>query len=293
MVHHLVWPSQNSGRNVTADRFYSSVDLCEELLAQGLTYVGTVITTRRHLPEEAKKAEGRQEHSTNFYWSNNIMLASYNKKKNKNVLISTQHREPLVSTDGKKKPEVMLFYNETKGGVDTIDQMIGTYTCWMATRRWPVAVFLMMLDVTALNAWVSCAAPGSFTDSKHGARKMFLRELGLSLVRPLIRIRPVERMTVKTRAAVETLLGVKLPPSLEPRQEPDTGRARCVLCVTGQQGVGYKKSRYTNVNKVKQRCFKCTRPVCGNHSKKAGPVCNTCMAGTSEAHPVLVKLTQY
>lgn len=278
VVHHLVRPFLNSGRNVTADRFYSSVDLCEELLAQGTTYVGTIIATRRHLPEEAKKPEGRQEQSTHFYWSDNIMLASYNKKKNKNVLIiSTQHREPLVSTDAKKKPEVMLFYNQTKGGVDTIDQVIGTYTCRMATRRWPVAVFLMMLDVAALNGWVICAAFGSFTDSKHGARKMFLRELGLSLVRPLIRARPVEGMTVKTRAAVETLLGVKLPPALQPRQESDISRARCALCVTEQQGVGYKRSRHTNVNKIKQRCFQCSRAVCRRHSKQAGPVCNTCM----------------
>ena len=58
----------------------------------------------------------------------------------------------MVSTDGKKKPKVTLFYNETKGGVDTIDQMIGTNTCRMATRRWSVAVFLMMPDVAALNA---------------------------------------------------------------------------------------------------------------------------------------------
>ncbi|KAF0311933.1 hypothetical protein FJT64_017285 [Amphibalanus amphitrite] len=57
--------------------------------------------------------------------------------------------EALVATDVDKKPEVMLYY-ETKGGVDTIDQMIGTYTCWMATHRRPVAVFLLMLDEAAL-----------------------------------------------------------------------------------------------------------------------------------------------
>ncbi|KAG7518564.1 hypothetical protein JOB18_037334 [Solea senegalensis] len=26
-----------------------------------------------------------------------------------------------------KKPEVILFYNQTKGGVDTMDQMVGSY----------------------------------------------------------------------------------------------------------------------------------------------------------------------
>lgn len=175
----------------------------------------------------------------------------------------------------------MLFYNETKGGVDTIDQMIGTYTCRMATRRWPVAVFLLMLDVAALNSWVVCAESGIFSDARHGARKLYLRELGLSLVRPLIRLRKAENLTMKTRAAMEIVLGVRLPPSLQPRQETDVGRARCFLCVTEQRGVGYKKSRHTNVNKVKRRCFKCARAVCGNHSKNAGQVCTTCMAGPS------------
>ena len=33
---------------------------------------------------------------------------------------------------------------------------------------------------------------------------------------------------------------------LQPRQEQDTGRARCVLCVMGQQGARYKKNRHTN-----------------------------------------------
>ena len=91
-----------------------------------------------------------------------VMHAS---KEIERAIISTQHREPLVSTDGKKKPEVM-FYNETKGGVDTIDQLIGTYTCRMVTRLFPVAV-LMLLDVAALNAWVICAASGFFTESRH------------------------------------------------------------------------------------------------------------------------------
>ncbi|XP_043226473.1 piggyBac transposable element-derived protein 4-like [Amphibalanus amphitrite] len=282
VVHHLVRPFYRTGRNVTADRFYSSVDLCEELLAEGLTYVGKVMANRRHLPEDAKKTEGREVNSSKFYWSENIMVTSYNKKTNKNVLLlSTQHANPLVAADGKKKPEVMLFYNETKGGVDTVDQMIGTYTCRVATRRWPLAVFLLMLDVAALNGWVICAASGSFSDTKHGDRKLFLRELGLSLVKPLILLRPAEGLTMKTRAAIENVLGSRLPAQPQPRREPTTARARCATCVADQQGAGYKRSRHTNVNKVKSRCCKCKMPVCRKHSKRSLPLCNSCDAGPS------------
>ena len=54
----------------------------------------------------------------------------------------------------KKLPEVINFYNMTKGGVDCADQMIETYSSKFATRRWPIALFCNLLDIAALNAYV-------------------------------------------------------------------------------------------------------------------------------------------
>ena len=124
IVKHLARPVLGTGRNITADRFYSSVDVAEELLQQRTTFVGTLQRNRKHLPEEMKSTSGRDPKTTKFAWSGRVMLVSYVKKKDKNVLIlSTQHAQPRVSTGEKKKPEVMLYYNETKGGVDIVDQM--------------------------------------------------------------------------------------------------------------------------------------------------------------------------
>ena len=41
----------------------------------------------------------------------------------------------------KKVPEMITFYNGTKGGVDCADQTIQTYSSKFSTRRWPVVVF--------------------------------------------------------------------------------------------------------------------------------------------------------
>ena len=68
IVKHLVAPLKNSRRIVTADHFFTGVKLCEELLEDRLTYVGTVMPSRRHLPEDAKRTEEREEKSTIFYW---------------------------------------------------------------------------------------------------------------------------------------------------------------------------------------------------------------------------------
>ena len=50
----------------------------------------------------------------------------------------------------KKKPEVILYYNSTKSGVETLDRMVKMYTFKRITRRWSVALFYNMIDVSAV-----------------------------------------------------------------------------------------------------------------------------------------------
>ena len=70
-------------------------------------------------------------------------------------MLSTMHALPdISSTSCEKKPEVILYYNSTKSGVDILDRMVRTYTSKRMTRRWPVALFYNMLDVSAVNAYV-------------------------------------------------------------------------------------------------------------------------------------------
>ena len=70
-------------------------------------------------------------------------------------MLSTMHSHPDVDSDSsKKKPEVILYYHSTKNEVDTLDRMIRTYSCKRMTRRWPVALFYNIIDVSAVNAYV-------------------------------------------------------------------------------------------------------------------------------------------
>ena len=40
----------------------------------------------------------------------------------------------------KRKPSTVTDYNQTKYGVDIVDQMARIYTCKLSSRRWPVQV---------------------------------------------------------------------------------------------------------------------------------------------------------
>ncbi|KAJ4930316.1 hypothetical protein JOQ06_019320 [Pogonophryne albipinna] len=90
-----------------------------------------------------KASKSREVHSTEFGFNGSMTMISYIRKKGKAVLLlSTMHHSKMVDENSqKKKTEIILFYNQTKGGVDIVDQMVGYYTCKRQTQRWPMVLW--------------------------------------------------------------------------------------------------------------------------------------------------------
>jgi len=133
-------------------RLYTDVTLAEELESDyGLTIVGTVMQCRKHLPRELLDISHREPMSSLFAYSSPVTMVSYvpkGKKKKNVLLLSTMHPDGIVMEERMdKKPEIILFYNDTKAGVDTVDQMCRTFTIKTATRRWPTVIFFNLLDI--------------------------------------------------------------------------------------------------------------------------------------------------
>ena len=68
-------------------------------------------------------------------------------------LLSTMHDDMTIGGP-KNKPEIITYYNQIKGGVDTMDKMLSQYSTKRGTLRWPLAMFLNILDVCALAAFI-------------------------------------------------------------------------------------------------------------------------------------------
>ena len=80
-------------------------------------------------------------------------MCSWVPKNNKlALLLSTAHQSDKIGESG--KPEIVEFYNETKAGVDALDQKVQHYTTYRKTKRWPMAVFYNILGIAAYNAYV-------------------------------------------------------------------------------------------------------------------------------------------
>ncbi|XP_040268703.1 piggyBac transposable element-derived protein 4-like [Bufo bufo] len=143
------------GHNITCDNFFTSYDLGQELLRRKLTMVGTIKKNKPELHTEILQVKERAPLSSKFAFTDTTTVVSYCPKNNNNViLMSTFHKDAAVSSRSDKKPTIILDYNKNKGGVDNLDKLTATYTCQRMTRRWPMAVFSNILDVSAYNAFV-------------------------------------------------------------------------------------------------------------------------------------------
>jgi hypothetical protein len=181
VVKKLMEPFKHSGYNVTADNFFSSAPLAKQLLQQKITYLGTVRSSSRSLPPSVI-ANNLQMHQSEFYKAGDVLFARYQCKTHESVFIlSTIHFSPRISEESiKRKPKMVLTYNQTKVGVDSLDQMVRLYSTKAASRRWPVCVFYDLLDKAVLNAHVLYQeAIGPIT------RKKFILELAKQLCEPL------------------------------------------------------------------------------------------------------------
>ena len=121
-----------------------------------MTLFGAIRKHRREIPTELVIARGREHLSSLFAFRNDATLVSYCPKKgNTVVLLNSLHSKPEITVEQpSKKPCRILEYNTSKCGGDRADQMLRMYSTKRMTRRWPMAIFYNMIDISALNAFI-------------------------------------------------------------------------------------------------------------------------------------------
>lgn len=247
-----------SNRNITMDNWFTSVPLARKLLTDyKLTSIGTLRKNKRELPDEFSKPAKRPEHTSMFGFTEDCTIVSYIPKKKKNVImLSTMHHHDDIdeSTGDHQKPVIITTYNSTKGGVDVVDKLIATYNCSRTTRRWPMVLLYLILNVTGINSQVIYFS--NHPDTKY-ARRFFLKMLSEELIRPHLKVRALQ--TNLPRSLRARLLDFSDPPADVPVENVRPGR--CAYC-------DWRKNR-----KTKYCCFKCSTYMCLEHIVA---ICQTC-----------------
>ena len=104
---NLVEPIKGTNRNVTCGRYFTSVDLFEELYNDNLTAVGTLMPNRRHLAISLlpKQVRVREVGFSLFAFKDNLTMVSWHPKRSKLFLLlsSLHHNSSIAESD---KPEI-------------------------------------------------------------------------------------------------------------------------------------------------------------------------------------------
>ena len=263
VVQRLIQPISGSGRNVTTDNWYTSIPLAQTLLKDHrLTTVGTMRKNRKQLPPEFTTSRGRAENTSLFGFTNDMCLVSYVPKKGKIVnVLSTMHNDNEIddSTGDKRKPAMITYYNGTKGGVDTNDELCGTYSVARRTRRWPQVVFQSIINLAGVNALIIFKHNH---DDYNEPRRKFLKKLGQSMCIDQLRLRSSSKYIPRSlRESANRYCGLEEVPVVE--LNTSTSRRRCADCPRGMD------------RKTLLVCSKCNKPVCTTHQITT---CKACYA---------------
>jgi hypothetical protein len=262
-VKELSKQYHGSNRNITMDNWFTSVPLAAELLKPPykLTVVGTLRSNKREIPKEMTNSKNRRVGTSMFGFDKEMTLLSYKPKSNKVVyLLSTIHDQPSINIDS-KKPEIIEFYNSTKGAVDTIDQMCSIMSTSRKTNRWPLCLFYDILNLSIVNAYVIHVSNAIRNGKKPMKRRPFALEMADELMKPWLKER-YQTVTLQRnlKQIIVEILKIDDPQEGSSQDVPKT-RKTCSYCPA-------KKRRMTT-----NFCKGCKNAICREHIVS---MCNNC-----------------
>lgn len=258
---------EGTNRNVTADNWFTSMELLNVLRLRGLTYLGTMKKNKKEIPPEFQPNRQREVGSSLYGFTKDCTIVSYVPKTNKSVILlsSMHHKKETDIETG--KPAMIIDYNKTKGGVDEVDKKCSNYSTSRRTRRWPMAIFYRLVDISGINCYVLY---NDCDNTEKKSRGQFLLSLGRSLVITQLKLRVYnDRLPRELRSTIQRVIGVS---ELPPRPTSSTG----------QNHTGAKRTCAICPSRLKRRtrfsCTYCDKPMCLNCCKQ---ICEDCVRSHS------------
>jgi len=135
--------------------------------------------------------------------------------------------QDMVVDEATSKPDIILFYSQTKGGVDTCDQMVKSMTVKRKTNRWPLAVFYRIVDFACLNSFIVWR---TVKTKENVTRRQYILHLALRLSKQrIVRRSVIPQLSNDVKEAIR-MCGVNVPSAHVANLTQKTKKHRCHLC---------------------------------------------------------------
>lgn len=250
----------DKGYCVTLDNFYTSPELAELLLSHRTDVYGTLRPNRIGVPEEIKKGTLKKGEIVGFQ-KGKICVMKYMDKK-PICILSTVHNTVIVEQDKKrkkthgkserivsKKPQAIIDYNLTMGGVDKADQCLSYYpTVRNQQKKYYLKIFRQILNQSVWNSFVLY--------KKNGGTMSHL-DFRLQLVEELAKIYGESKHSSQNTTSSDRLNGRHFPSHIQPTQKKKAPTKICIVCSQKFNEKGQrvrKESRY--------QCAQCNVTLC-------------------------------
>lgn len=159
-VMTLIHDLKGQGYTLATDNYYTSPELAELLIQNRTDICGTLKKNRKGLPNRLKTSSIKKGEIIGF--QKGKMCAMKWKDKKELFMLSTFHSLDMVQINSKKdssktaiKPEAVVWYNRSMGGVDRSDQCLSYYpVARNQQRKYYKKIFRFLLSQSVYNSYV-------------------------------------------------------------------------------------------------------------------------------------------
>lgn len=187
--------------------------------------VGTIRKNEQHLPESFTRTASAG--TVRYAYDTTKTLVSHCPKKDKVVLLLSSLHKNGKTDEVTDKPEIIEYYNRTKRGRDSFNQLFSLYSCSRLTMWWPMRFFMEMLDQAGANSGIlfNLIPRNTVKD-----RREFMEELALALVIPYLKEKvQMPRLPRKTKDNILKIIGQAV---IQCKKQTSDVDKRCSFCPT-------------------------------------------------------------
>ncbi|KAG8237663.1 hypothetical protein J437_LFUL017321 [Ladona fulva] len=156
VVHKLMDGKLDLGHALFMDNFYNSVNLVHKLLERNTHVTGTLRSNRKGNPIEVVSAKPKKGEVVDYYSDDGVCVLKWRDKREV-LMISSEFSGRMVNLTTRRgvevqKPECIVRYNESMGGIDHSDQMMSYYPM-RKTLKWSKKMGIHILHICLVNSF--------------------------------------------------------------------------------------------------------------------------------------------
>jgi hypothetical protein len=121
-------PISKTNRNITAEIWFSYLEVVDKLREKGLTFVGPIKKCKREIPLEFLPQRNKEYGSSIQGFVKEKLLLSYVPKKNRVVLLISSKLHSACFDFESGRLEIIAMYKSTKPVADTLDPKCSSYS---------------------------------------------------------------------------------------------------------------------------------------------------------------------